>query len=234
MTDIADAMILKQLLTEMFGNNMRLVMTSNRHPTALYHNGIQRQSFLPCIELIMKNMEIIPLSTEQDYRKCGDWDNEIKVIDQFKEDELLQLFTLLVSQTGSIVSPTKISTFGREIIIPMSAGSIAYMTFTDLCSTPRSAADYLAICKEFDLFFVDSVGQMNFSMREEARRFITFIDIAYDNRLPIVLNLNMSPENLFRLNLDKRQKTTNVKHVASELVCTETEIVKETTIAIID
>ncbi|KAI3481495.1 hypothetical protein L1887_56042 [Cichorium endivia] len=68
-TDIADAMILRGLLERMLAYGVVMVMTSNRHPDELYKNGIQRQSFLPCIDLLKSQFRVTDLNSGTDYRK---------------------------------------------------------------------------------------------------------------------------------------------------------------------
>ncbi|KAF8925389.1 hypothetical protein BGZ58_000853 [Dissophora ornata] len=69
-TDIADAMLLRRLLEELVVNRgVILVTTSNRHPTELYKNGIQRESFLPGITVLEENCEIKCLDGGIDYRR---------------------------------------------------------------------------------------------------------------------------------------------------------------------
>jgi predicted ATPase len=66
--DIADAMILRGLLDALFRANITLMVTSNRPPSDLYLNGIQRASFVPCIELIQRRLEVMEVQAQQDYR----------------------------------------------------------------------------------------------------------------------------------------------------------------------
>lgn len=68
-TDIADAMILRRLLEGLLESGVTTVLTSNRHPRGLYERGIQRESFIPCIELIEERLEVFNLDGGEDYRQ---------------------------------------------------------------------------------------------------------------------------------------------------------------------
>lgn len=68
-TDIADAMILRRLLEGLLESGVTTVLTSNRHPRGLYEGGVQRASFIPCIELIEGQLEVFNLDGGEDYRQ---------------------------------------------------------------------------------------------------------------------------------------------------------------------
>jgi predicted ATPase len=69
--DIADAMLLRNLIGEMvLKNDIKMFLTSNREPASLYDRGIQRESFLPCIKLILEEFLVLDLRGP-DYRQGG-------------------------------------------------------------------------------------------------------------------------------------------------------------------
>jgi cell division protein ZapE len=66
--DITDAMLLANLLAGLFQHDVTLVATSNEEPERLYWGGLQRERFLPAINLIKEHMEVVHLGSDTDYR----------------------------------------------------------------------------------------------------------------------------------------------------------------------
>lgn len=180
-TDIADAMILRRVLEELSAHDITLVTTSNRRPEGndvyqcfsylldLYLNGIQRTSFLPCIEHIKNTIQVINLSSESDYRLR----QELKHTDAPK-------FNQMCPDAKSL----DLHILGRTISIPSGEiGKACEFTFHDLLVAPLSAADYLEICRNFPKIFITSIPTLDDTMRNELRRLITFVDICYEHRV---------------------------------------------------
>lgn len=82
-------------------------------------------------------------------------------------------------------APTSIKTVNaRDVAIPAASGTAAAtFTFHQLCVEPKSAADYIAICSAFPVLFVHSMYPLTLLHRNEARRWITFIDAAYEQKV---------------------------------------------------
>lgn len=182
-TDIAYAMILRRFLECLLRFGVVFVMTSNRHPTKLYKNGIQRASFVPAIELIMSKFDVTDLDSGTDYRKMPRALSNVYFSPLSPENttEIDKIFSAITEQDGPVVQNREIDIWGRKLKIPESSDNIAKFTFAQLCGKPLSAADYLEVTKKFGTVFVLDVPKMGMNEKDMARRFITFIDACYEN-----------------------------------------------------
>lgn len=69
--------------------------------------------------------------------------------------------------------------------MPESSSKVAKFNFHDLCGNALSAADYLEITKTFETVFVTDVPQLGLNVKDQARRFILFIDAAYEAKVSL-------------------------------------------------
>jgi peroxisome-assembly ATPase len=170
-------------------------MTSNRPPDDLYQDGVQRKSFLPCIEQIKQNNRVVCLNSDIDYRKIdrpssGNYffppagkslkDKEVKAQ---AENHALKWFEYFGKGRQTPQYNTHLEVWGRPVLIPKSIpGKVAQFTFDELCMHPLSAADYLEITKIFPGIVVTDVPMLSTRQTDVTRRFITFLDAAYDTK----------------------------------------------------
>ncbi|KAI0832653.1 AFG1-like ATPase [Trametes gibbosa] len=190
-TDIADAMILRQLFERLLNLGVVSVITSNRHPDELYKNGIQRQSFTPCIEIIKERFEVTDLDSGTDYRRIPRTLSHVYYDPLTPENkaEFEKIFKAFTSHDHEPVAHNrKLHVWGREVVVPQSTHSVAKFGFLDLCGKPMSAADYIEITKNFGTIFVTDVPKMGLGQKDMARRFITFIDACYESKTKLFIS----------------------------------------------
>lgn len=175
-------MILRTLLESFIESGMVIVTTSNRHPDDLYLNGIQRNSFIPCIELIKSSLEIIHLTSLKDYRERYAEINQAGSKRFFFNSD--NEFNELLTKFCSNLEPVQLNVFGRSINISKGKlGHCAKFTFNELFTESKSAADYIEITKSFPKLFINEIPKITKNMRNEIRRLITFIDQVYDSKV---------------------------------------------------
>ncbi|TDL29857.1 AFG1-like ATPase [Rickenella mellea] len=205
-TDIVDAMILRRLLGYLLDFGTVSVMTSNRHPDDLYKNGIQRESFIPCIELLKGRFEVINLDSGTDYRRIPRALSHVYYhpLDKQNVDEVNKIFTALATKNGEeVVHNRTLPIWGRTLKIPESTSKVAKFSFKELCGNPLSAADYLEITETFPTLFVTDVPKMDIGKKDLARRFITFIDACYESKTKLLTSSEVPIFQVFSDDPDK-------------------------------
>jgi cell division protein ZapE len=195
-TDVADAMILGRLFEQLFERRVVIVATSNTAPDRLYEGGLNRQLFLPFIDLIGQKLEIFELDGAVDYRRLlmSELNVYLTPLGPKVDAAMDETWRKLTGQVGG--DPRTLTVLGRALHISLAAKGVARFSFDALCMQPLAAADYLAIAGEFPTVMIDRIPQMTGEMRDAARRFTLLIDTLYDESVKLVCSAAVRAEQL--------------------------------------
>ena len=202
-TDVADAMILQRLFTSLIEQGAVIVATSNRPPTDLYLNGVQRDRFMPFIGLLQKKLNVVSMwDSETDYRLINSKAKGVYFVGEDQEQDFDDVFHSLTKDSS--VSSTNLSTQGRLVPIPRAciAKGVARFAFEDLCTKALGAADYLVIGQNFHTVFVDKIPTMSRNEVNWVRRFIIFVDSMYECHVKLIIHAKTEPDGIFQVDLN--------------------------------
>lgn len=186
-TDIGDAMILGGLMQGLFARGVTLVATSNIAPANLYENGLQRQRFLPVIDLLEKHTRVVNVDAGVDYRLRTLQKAELYhyPLDEGADKSLQDSFNQLAPEPGKHWERLKIN--NRYLTCRCIAKDVAWFDFAELCDSPRSQNDYIEMARIFHAVLISGVPQFNAEKDDQARRFVNLVDEFYDRNVKLVL-----------------------------------------------
>lgn len=195
--DIADAMILGRLIGALFERGVVLLTTSNIEPDALYLHGLQRQNFLPAIALIKRELKVLHLDSDTDYRLLQMARDPLFLFGEPEEGEkqLSSLFDRLTVGTDSEERSIPV----RNIRMPVRrvAREVVWFDFAELCGGHHDQSDYLDIAHRFPTVLISGIPQMTAENGAAARRFTWLIDVLYDNHVKLAATFTMPLDALY-------------------------------------
>lgn len=237
MTDVADAIIMSSLFGELWtGSGVVVIATSNRAPSELYMDGLNRPYFLPFIDLLCRQCVVEDMDSERDHRQGFAklkgryfWPGQVKDEEEEEEKGVENEEDVQVQETfkgrreaaralnkaylkltgGRRGRATRIPVMmGRTLHVPEASedGKICRFTFEDLCATQVFAADYAAITERFQTVVLEGVPLMSAEKPNEARRFITLVDVLYERRMALFMSAEVPVMALFRRTMGKGEE----------------------------
>ncbi len=196
-TDVADAMILGRLFTELFRLGVVVVATSNRPPDELYQGGLNRELFLPFIQLFKDRLDLLHLAGAIDYRMARLSRMAVYYTPLGAAAEAAIDTAFVAITEGEPAGPVRFEVQGRDICVPLAAVGVARASFAELCERPLGAADYLELARCFHTLVLSSVPAMTAARRNAAKRFGTLIDALYEHRVKLICSAEAPPERLY-------------------------------------
>ncbi len=200
----ADAMIMSRLFTALIRDEgVTVVTTSNRPPSDLYKDGLNREHFLPFIALVESGLNVLPLNGPVDYRLerlagMATWHTPLGDTATAQVREAFFRLTDYPPEDSANVPAADLPLGGgRTLHVPKSLKGVAVFSFKKLCGEARGAPDYLAVARTYHTVIVVGIPRMGPENRNEAARFVTLIDALYEHRVKLLATAAAAPEDLY-------------------------------------
>ena len=200
----ADAMIMSRLFRALIvDEGVAIVTTSNRPPRDLYKDGLNREHFVPFIELIEQRLDVVGLNGPTDYRMermsgLAMWHTPLGEEATARVREAFFRLTDYAPEDAANVPAADLDVGGRTLHVPKALKGVAVFSFKRLCGEARGAPDYLAVARAFHTVIIVGIPQMGPDMRNEAARFVTLVDALYEHRVKLFATAEVEPAQLYK------------------------------------
>ena len=195
-TDIADAMIVGRLFEGLMARGVTIITTSNRPPEDLYKNGLNRQLFLPFIDILNSQLDVHELASPTDYRQDRLAGSPVYFTPLTAENRAA-VDAIWADLTGGQAVVQALIVNKREVVLPAFHNGVARAKFYDLCGKQLGPADFLAIADAVRVLVLDDIPCLSRSNFNEAKRFVTLIDALYEARVRLIASAEAKPEMLY-------------------------------------
>ena len=197
-TDVADAMLLGRMFTALFEEGVVVVATSNWAPDNLYEGGLQRDLFLPFIDVLKARFAVIHLDSDTDYRQISDPDQDMYYFSPLSAANKKKVETLFNELTdGEKITSHTLTIKGRDIVAEQTANGVTRFTFSQICEKPHAAEDFIAIAKAFHTVFLQNVPRLTYDRRNETKRLILLIDCLYEAGARLIISAAAPAQTLY-------------------------------------
>ncbi|AUQ61127.1 cell division protein ZapE [Phaeobacter inhibens] len=195
-TDITDAMIVGRLFEALFTAGVTVITTSNRIPDDLYKNGLNRQLFLPFIDLIKQQMQVHEMVSPVDYRQDRLTGAQV-YFSPVNAEANAKIREIWEDLSGGPALPLTLEVKGREVTLPAFRNGVARAGFYDLCGKMLGPGDYLAIAEVVKVLVLEDIPRLSRNNFNEAKRFVTLIDALYEAGVRLICSAAAEPEMLY-------------------------------------
>lgn len=197
-TDPADATLLFRLFDGLFARGVVVVSTSNRPVASLYTGGVQKERFAKFISLLEQHMHVFALSSATDYRYM-----------QLQSLEKVYFWPLGAAANAAlenavdfvcddaVAKADSLMVQGRKLDFVRYGKSMGAFSFAQLCAQAMGPADYLALAAGLDTVIVTGIPKLSAEMRNESKRFVTLIDVLYEQKVVLLCTADAAPEALY-------------------------------------
>ena len=196
-------MILAKLFKKIFEDKIKVIFSSNIRIKDLYKDGLQREQFIPFINFLEKNSYEKELLIEDDYRsnKNKDLNRFLFPINQSTNFQFNKFFRKITKNKKKSTKILEIK--GRKLKVENFHEGVAKFYFNELCDKNLGSEDYINIADNCNFIFIENLPNFNENNSNQQQRFITFIDIIYEKKIPLMITSNV---NLESLNLSKNSQ----------------------------
>ena len=220
-TNIVDAMILGKLYEQIFKEDIKIIVTSNTKISELYKDGLQRDQFKSFIDIMNKKSIEHELEIDEDYRKSKENLTERYFYPLNQETNFkINKYFRIISKNKKLNKKT-LNIKGRDFVINNFYDGVVRFNFSELCDKNLGSEDYIEIIKNCSFIVIENISDFNDINSNQQQRFITLIDIIYENKIPMAVTSNFNLNNFsssklleksFKRTISRLYELTSIKY----------------------